>query len=197
MITATTTKQDKVLPPTGTHIARVYQIIHIGTTEYEWQGEKKKRNRVRIGFELPTEKHVFKEELGEQPFVISHYYTLSLGEKANLRKIVEGILGRTLNDDELSEFDVESLLGKTCLVTITHRTTDTGVYANIQSTSPLIKGMTAPSAINKPFVLNYDSWSQEAFDSLPSFLREEMMSSEEYRKKFGDNSAPNPEDIPF
>ena len=75
-------KREKV--PSGTHIARCYEMIHIGTVTWEYLGEVKETDKVRLTFELPAEMRQFNEE-EMQPMVISKEYTLSMHEKANLR----------------------------------------------------------------------------------------------------------------
>jgi hypothetical protein len=44
------------LVPAGNHVARLYQIIHIGTNSYEYKGEMKKSDKVRLTFELCNER---------------------------------------------------------------------------------------------------------------------------------------------
>jgi len=77
------------LIPTGNYIARCYKMIHIGTVEEVILGDKKILNKVRIGWELPTELRVFNEEKGEQPLVIDKEFTLSLYEKSALRGVLK------------------------------------------------------------------------------------------------------------
>ena len=77
-------KTQRELIPTGNYPARVYEIIELGTVDSTWMGEAKKTHKVRIGFELPTEKRVFDETKGEQPMVISKEMALSFGDLAGL-----------------------------------------------------------------------------------------------------------------
>jgi len=173
------------LAPKGAHVARLYQLINIGTNEEEYMGEIKDLNKVRLTFELPLETKVFKEGSEPKPVVISQDYTLSMGKKANLRRIVEGMIGTSLNDEEAYGFDVESLMGTACLLTIIHKTSKTGKErAEIASVSPLMKGQVAPPQVNPTKVLTYSNWDQEFFESLPEFLQEKMMTSQEYQAKF-------------
>ena len=44
------TETKREIVPSGTHIARCYSMIHIGTVEWEYQGEKKSEQRNLIGF---------------------------------------------------------------------------------------------------------------------------------------------------
>jgi len=193
-------KSDKKFEPVpaGNHVARVYRIIHIGTITEQYQGEDREMNKVMVGFELPNEKKVFKEGEGEQPYVISREYTFSMNEKANLRKMVEGLLGVVLTDEEAEGFDLTDLLGKTCLLNVVHKKSATGnIYALIQGASPIPRGMEVPVAVNNRQVLDYESWDQEVFDSLSDFLKEKIQSSKEYMRKFNSANDIGPDDIPF
>ncbi len=169
------------IAPIGTHIARCYQFIHIGTIEEEYMGEKRDVNKIRLTFELPLEKQIFKEGEEAKPVVISQDYTFSMAPKANLRKLVEGIIGTTLADHEADSFDVDSIIGMPCLLNIIHKTSKAGKErAEIANASPLMKGMTAPEQINTSKILNYEKFDMDFFNTLPAFLREKMTSSEEF-----------------
>src|SRR3990167_7229745 len=193
-----------VLAPAGTHMARCYYFLHIGTNLDQYMGEPKEFNKIRLTFELPEETKVFKEERGPEPIVISQEYTLSLGEKANLRKLVEGILGKTLTENEADTFDLESLVGEPCLLTIKHKTSKAGnERAEIASAAPLMKGQKCPKQVNASKILTYTNWSQELFETLPNFLKEKMKTSREHREMITGEKVDvasdtvNPEDIPF
>src|SRR3990167_3506765 len=184
LIAPVTNNTPREMIPAGTQLARLYSIVHIGTVSFEYKGEPKEANKVRLTFELPNEMRVFKEGEGEKPMVISSEFSLSMHEKANLRKFIESMVGTALNDDEARDFDVESIIGTTCLLNIVHEAKNGKEYANIQSVSPLVKGMEAPPAINEPVVLNYDDrWNEEVFRSLPEFLQKKMMETPEWKEK--------------
>ena len=93
-ITATNTQTQREPIPAGNYIARCYQMIEIGTVKETILGKDRISPKVRIGWELPTELKVFKEENGEQPCVISKEYTLSMAEKANLRIALKSWRGK-------------------------------------------------------------------------------------------------------
>ena len=166
--------------PAGTHVARVYEVIHIGTVTDTWEGQTKQLNKVRIGFELPLETRVFKEENGEQPFVISREFTLSTHEKATLRAFIEGLTGRKMSEQEAKAYDVLTLIAKECLIAVTHTEKGDKTYANIASASPMMKGMVCPPAINKVRVLDYDNFDWELYESLPDFLKTKISNTPEY-----------------
>lgn len=178
--------------PKGTHIARLYQIVHIGTVHYQWQGEDKAQDKVRLTFELCNERKEFKEGEGEKPFSISREFGLSMGRKSHLRPFVEGITGTALHDEEAYAFDLEQLLGEACLLNIVHEEKNGNTYANIASASPLAKGMIAPELFNETSVVDVDTATQEQIDALPEFLATKIKSSDQYKKRF---SEPEPKDV--
>ena len=178
--------------PSGSYIARTYSMVVLGTHEEEFQGVKKMVKKVRITWELPTETRVFKEENGEQPFVISKEYTMSLAEKANLRAMIESWAGKTMTPEQISGFDLTKLLGKTCMIGIKHKLAKNGkTYAEISTVSPLPKGTVCPVPYNPVVEFNIDFFDQTVFNALPKFLQEKITSSEEYMtRKFEQEDEP-------
>jgi len=195
------TESSFTLAPEGPHLARCISFIHIGTNMDEYMGEAKEFNKIRLTFELPEETKVFKEEEGPKPLVVSQEYTLSMSEKANLRKLVEGIIGTSLHDDEAYAFDVESIVGMPCLITIKNKTSKAGKVRNeIASASKLMKNQVAPPQVNPSKILSFSNWNEELFNKQPEFIKEKIMSSKEYKEMKGisnDDNQINPEEIPF
>ena len=183
MIPATKSATNYEPVPIGSHVARVYQVIHVGTVE-GFQG--KLQNKVRITFELPNEEREFKQGEGPKPMSISGDYTLSFHEKSNLRQLIEACCGAM--EGELEVFDVESLLGKTCLITVKQkdRQSGDGKFSFIDGATPLPKGMKCPDPVNETKVLNYTNFDRALYDSLPDFLREKIASSVEYKQLNGE-----------
>lgn len=166
----------------GTYIARCYSMIHIGTVEFEYQGQKKSSNKVRITFELPTETKVFKEGEPARPYSISAEYALSLHKKSNLRPVLEGWRGKAFTDEEAENFEISKLVGVPAFLNIIHN--EKG-YAEISSISRLPKGMECPPQVNTSQILDYENFNEELFNSLPDFLKKKIESSVEYKKMKG------------
>lgn len=165
--------------PAGSYPARLYSIIVIGTEFFEWMGEKKSSKKIRLTFELPTETKEFKEGDGEKPFVISQEFGFSMGKKSKMRPMVEGWLGKSfVSDDEAYEFDIESLLGKDCLLSVAEN--EKG-YSFISNVSPMPKGMKCPVQVNPSTMLSFDNWDEELFEKLPEFLRDKISKTPEYK----------------
>ena len=185
--------------PSGTHIGRCYSMIHIGTVEWEYNGEKKYSNKVRLTFELPHEVRDFGGE--NKPMVISKEYTISLHEKSNLRRDLEMWRGASFTPKELNRFDLTNLLEQPCNITVVHKTSKSGnEFAMIGGLGKLTKGVDCPVQFNPTFVFNYsDKFDQIWLDEQPTWIQEQIKSTEEYESKmnqfkFADNSDDN---LPF
>jgi len=182
-INATNSGTPRELIPAGNYIARCYQMIEIGTVTEFVMGKTVQAKKVRIGWELPTELKIFKQENGEQPLVISKEYTLSMNEKANLRKDLKSWRGKDFTEDEAKCFDITKLIGAACMLNVIHKpkvSDPNSVYEQVAGITPMPKGMKAPSQINKNFILSYDSFDQELFNSLPDFIKTKMQGSLEF-----------------
>lgn len=181
--------------PVGTHVARCYKLIDIGTTLQEFQGESKKRRQVIIGWELPNELMQTGEFAG-QPFTASKFYTLSLHEKANLRHDLKNWRGRDFTDKELEGFDVKSVLGAACMVSITMN--EKG-RADVSGVMALPKGTNVPEAVNPPIYFSLDDFDQPVFDSFSEKMQALIAKSDEYKARSAKPAevAFVDDDIPF
>ena len=169
--------------PAGTHLARCISIVDLGTQTTEYQGETKSARKVRFTWETPNETAVFKEENGEQPFLVSKILTLSLHTKSTMRKTIEAWLGRKLTAREEAEgYDLSQLLGKECIVNIVHNEVGDKVYANVDSISPVMKGMVCPKQITDSvfFSLEEGEYQPMTFEGFGDWLKEIIMKSPEY-----------------
>lgn len=127
------------LLPADTMQAVAYDVWDIGYQIGEWKGNKIVQRKVIIGFEtsevIPDGKYAGKRAC------INKKYTLSLSEKANLRKDVESWRGIKFTEEELKGFDIEKLIGQNAMLGIVHSKVGDKTYANIGSIGKLMKGM--------------------------------------------------------
>ena len=119
--------------PEGLHAAVCVDVQNLGLVQGAW-GPK---HKVRLVWQLEG----FDEERGRR-FEVARLYTLSLGERAALRKDLESWRGRKFTEVELEDgFDLEKLLGVNAQVQITHDLSDDGaMYANVTTVLPPVKG---------------------------------------------------------
>jgi hypothetical protein len=162
--------------PEGTHVARCIQLIDIGTHHGEYQGTPNVQNQVIVRWELPHE--TIDTERGPEPMIVSKFYTNSLGEKANLRKDLQSWRGRQFTPEELAKFDLESILGKPCLVTIVHNEKK---KAKVTGVAGLTRGTTCPPAHNDFSSFWIDEWDNAKFEALPKGFQDFVVKSDEYK----------------
>ena len=154
------------LAPAGNHLARIYGLVDIGMQETNF-GEK---HEIYVLWELPLEL----DKKGEV-HTKAKRYTLSLNEKANLCKMIEGLLGRKLSNEQKEIFDFSKLVGKECMVSITHDDGNDGKqYANIHSVTPVARGMTVPAQLNPSVYFDLDDFNPADFESLPEWVRDKI-----------------------
>lgn len=185
-ITATSSGSSNYEPiPAGSYAARCYSMVQIGTIEDDYQGQKKKVNKVRITWELPTEMKVFNPEKGEQPQSISREFSLSMHEKSTLRAFLTAWRGKGFTEEEAKSFDITKLLGVPCMLSVVHepgKTDPTRMFDKISSCSAVPKLMTVPPQINPTFEFTLETFDQKKFDSLPDFLKDKIRKSDEYKR---------------
>ena len=113
--------------PEGLHQAVCVDVHDLGLQKTPW-GEK---HKVLVVWQIDA-----LEENGKR-FQIRQSYTLSLSDKANLRRDLECWRGRKFTDDELQGFDLEKLMGANCQLQVVHNLGDEGkTYANVQAIVP-------------------------------------------------------------
>ena len=156
------------LAPEGAHSAAVVQIIDLGTQD---SGEYGPKHRMQIAYELVDEKT--SEGVA---MVVYRQYTFTSSPKGSLMKDLRAAFG--IKDTDI---EMDDLLGKACMVTVEHKETDAGTFANVVAVGMLPKGVKAKKATEelKSLYLD-DSFDAETFDSLPDFLRDKIAGSPEY-----------------
>ena len=164
--------------PEGTYMARCVQIIDLGTHYSKMY--KNESRKVMIRWELPGETYT-DQDGNESPRLVHATYTMSLGDKANLRKMLEGWRSKKFTEEELQGFDLSVLIGLPCMVTITHSQGNNGnTYANVSAVAALLKDMQAPAQVNESIVFDLDNPAHEPlFDILPDFIQKMIMDSNE------------------
>ena len=135
--------------PAGVHQAVCVDVVDLGLVEVTWQGQTKRQHKVSLRWQIDEARDDGK------PFLVSKRYTLSLSDRATLRRDLEAWRGRPFTDADLRDgFEVDDVLGANCLVNIVHRTKDGTTYANVDAIMPLVKGM--PKLVARDYVMQRD-----------------------------------------
>lgn len=204
MIISDNSKEFKIAPA-GSHMARLYSIIDLGHQATEWAGESKIMHKVVFTWELHGD-----DDNGQplqtddkKPLIVSKRYTVSLGDQARLRQDLEAWSNKKMSPEDRKNFDLKGLLGKFCMVNITH--SEDGKYANISGISPVPSALrnAQPDGINAPLHFWLAEFDQAKYDALPKYYKEKITESSEWRgQKQRDAEAPVANDdvlndIPF
>ena len=200
-ISETSKNTERQLPEAGATVGVLFSAVDEGTQKVSWDGEEKWTPKVRLAFELPDQ--VIDGEVVEngkttkatKPMVVSIELTRSLGERATLRKLLEQWRGQAFTSKELAAFNLKNLLGKACLLTLVHKTSQAGRnYCAIQGMAKLPKGMKAPAKTeNTQVFYEIEQGEGGQFSELPEWLQEKIRSSKELAG--GASSAPQAEAV--
>lgn len=166
-------------PSEGPHIAICFAVVSLGTQKREFAGQSKSPElHVRLGFELCEDDDV--NEDGTRMVIWSRKMLLDLGDKANLRKFLDGWRGRSFTPQELEGFDLSKVCGIPCQLTVSIDKAANGKeYANIKGVSMLHKSMKAPDTGREPYVYEIEDGPSDTFKKIPNFIQKEIFESAE------------------
>jgi len=162
--------------PQGTHLAICNMVVDLGFQETTYQGQTSVKHQCYIRWELPHERLDWTDKEGNQhsgPMVIGKTYTLSLSEKANLRKDLQAWRGKAFTEEELDGFDLFKLLGVGCQVTIVHAIKEGKTYANIANVAGWPKGMPKVGTTENA-IIRYSDDERLQFNELPQWIKDKL-----------------------
>jgi hypothetical protein len=159
--------------PTGPQHAVCAFVVDIGTHAGSYQGKPIQRHQCVVCWELSE--HMTQGEHAGKPFMVSKFYTVSLNEKANLRKDLEAWRGKAFTEEELAGFDLEKLIGVNCMLNIVEKHRQDGkTFREVSSIMPAIKGLPKLAVVNTvppEWVLKRREESIEAQEAVNSGVR--------------------------
>jgi hypothetical protein len=175
MATATGGGDFKKLPP-GAHFAICNMIVDCGL-QPGYQG--KAQHKIYVRWEVPDERVEWTTKTGEKregAMTIGCFYTLSLSDRALLRRDLENWRGRAFTDDELQGFDVTSIAGKACQLQVTHAESGGRTYANVTGIMGLNKiQRDLPVKLENPLlVYSITDHEPDVFARLPEWLQKKI-----------------------
>ena len=175
--------------PAGVFIGRCYSLIDLGTQLSSGQFGEKLQHKIRIGWELFGE-----DENGEpltvdvdgktMPMTISKSYTVSLHEKAGLRKDLAAWRGRDFTEEEARAFDVSKLVGAYCMVNVTTSETNGKTYSNVAGLTPLPGALknAKPAPVHEQVIFDLDAPDMAVFNSFHEKLQDAIKRAPEWAR---------------
>lgn len=166
--------------PAGIHFAVCNLIADLGMQRTEFSGQVKDQRKVYIRWEVPDIRVTYTRDgqTVEGPATIGATYTLSLSDKANLRKVLESWRGVAFTSDELKRFDITTVAGKPCQIMVTHSASAGKSYANVTSVVACSREQKERARAARPesgvLVYELDNPSPAVFAQLPPWIREKI-----------------------
>jgi hypothetical protein len=178
--------------PSGVHIGRCYSLIDLGTQTTNGQYGEKQQHKIRVSWELFGEDEdgqplTVEVDGNQMPMTISKSYTVSLHEKAGLRKDLAAWRGRDFTEEEAKAFDVSKLIGAYCMVNVTTSENNGKTYSNVAGLTPLPAALknAKPEPVHENVIFNLDDPSMSVFAQFHEKLQEAIRRSPEWKAKFG------------
>jgi len=173
--------------PTGMHLARCYRVIDLGTQNSTFQGVLTKKPKVMFQFEVWGEDDAGNSIVTAkgEPMSISKNFTLSLVEKATLRKDLQTWRGREFTQQELNGFELKNVLGVWAMISVIKAMGNDGnEYTNISAIMPVplaIKRGGMPQGHNDLKEFSIDEPDMELFSTFSNGLKEKIQKSPEWQ----------------
>lgn len=181
----------KRVPP-GAYIGRCFSLIDLGTQTTNGQFGEKSSHKLRIGWELFGEDEqgnplTIEVDGREMPLTISKSYTVSLHEKASLRRDLAAWRGRDFTDEEAKGFDVSKLLGAYCMVNVTQSEANGKTYSNVAGLTPLPGALknAKPAPVHDFVRFDLDDPDMNVFGAFHEKLQDAIKASPEWKAMHG------------
>jgi len=187
--------------PPGMHLARCYRVIDLGTQNSTFQGVVTKKPKLMFQFEVHSEDDAGNPLVTDkgEPMSISKNFSLSLAEKATLRKDLETWRGRAFTGTELNGFQLKNVLGVWAMISVIKAMGNDGnEYTNISAIMPVppaIKRGGMPQGHNNLKEFSIDEPDMELFSTFSNTLKEKIQKSPEWQAR-GNSNAPAPVKAP-
>jgi len=164
------------LPREDLHDAICIRVIGAGTQVHEKYG---KRQVLILSFELTDETAIFHAEKGAERFVLSTFFTLSLGPKSKLHETIVKWKGR--HAVEFLRFDLAGLLGSPSRVNVIHEE-DQGGQLKARIVKPILAplpGVKFPAPVNPLLSYAISDGMRGSFDQQFEWHQKIICASEE------------------
>jgi hypothetical protein len=163
--------------PEDMYDAVCVSLVDLGTQSFEFSGEVKVARKVLITWAIANETVTLDGE--PKPRIVSKEYTLSLNERANLRKDLEGWRGKPF--ETVDTFALSAILGKSCRLLV--GVGKDGKYNRVEAVKPKKVDTSMPDGMS-PVYFKLDDWDGVAAPvGIPEWVQRKIQASPEYQSK--------------
>ncbi len=177
---------EMTITPEETYIARCYRIVDLGTQPGNEIYGSKPAHKVMVSWELIGKEDPKMDD--GRPYSVHQTYTVSLHEKAKLRKDLEAWRGKKFTTEELQGFDLGNVLGSYCMIQVVHDAT--GKYANVNAIMSY-KGE-KPAPVNENVVFDIDEPDMAVFEKFSDNMKAKIMAAPEWK---GNSTPPAKQEV--
>ena len=182
--------------PTGMHLARCYRIIDLGTQESTYMGNVKQLHKAMFQFEVHSEDAQGNPTVTSKgdPMTVSKNFTVTLADKASLRKDLQTWRGKDFTKEELDGFELKNVLGQWAMLSVVETQNNGNTYTNIATINPVPSSMKKnglPEGKNELKLFSIDDADMELFESFSDNLKNKIRQSPEWERLHGGPSAGN------
>lgn len=160
----------------GTKMGICIGVVDIGEQPCTFKGKTNYKEQILIVIEFPGEKIEIDGEM--KPRQLSRAFTRTTSDRGAFKQILSAWFAKNFTEDELIEFDMDSLLLKPCMVTV--KLSEDGQYANIDNIVQYPDGIPAPTTTTAPYTFDMECWDEKAFKTLPEWIQEKIKKSTQY-----------------
>lgn len=185
-ILAKSTGEPRDLIPAGSYFGAIIGVYDIGT---QGGGQFGPSHQIILEFELHRKRGVCRDK-NDKVLTIAKFYNLAFSDKANLRKDLEKILGRSFTDEEAKAgYDVTELLEKTCRMAIQHapKADGSGQRDEISGFMPMDDDDPEIEIASDSVVYELDP-SEDVPDNVPKWIAKKITQAAEWVAANGANT---------
>jgi hypothetical protein len=178
--------------PDGKHAAVIFQMIDLGSQRFSKGDKEWYSPQMLIGFEIPG--LTFETNDGDtlsQIKSITAFVSLNPSRQGiGLREIMDGIVGsKDWTDEQLQAFDLDTLLGKSCLIELAGVESKGKVYQNILSVEAFPVGV---KPIREQVSVTVDDFKDDAkITALPQWIQDKIAKSKEWQEMYSSPDMPS------
>ncbi len=157
--------------PEGTHRAVSSAVVDLGIQENPF-GKPKAQLLIRYEFPDIRDEREAGDQKTDEPRIKWQFYSNSLHKESNLRKDLEGWRDKGFTKEELEGFDVMSILGHACQVTIIHDHSGDRIKDRIRTVTRLMGDADKPKPELE--IIRYTKDENEQWELLPDWIQEKI-----------------------
>lgn len=165
------------LPPEGDHPAYIDKIIDLGTQSNSFFGKVEDVRKLLLSCVLVGDARQKNGNL----YTVTKFNTASMHPKANLRKDVEGVLGK-MTASQAATFDTRCLMGLPCIVTIKHVDSGGQLRAAVDRFAPVPEGTAIAELKSKTVLFDLANPDAAVFMKLSEGVRKMIEASPEWQQ---------------